>query len=124
MITPSQIHDQFVLQDRMNAIVNPMWANTKRPWHRAIMVEAVEALDHFGWKWWKEQKADLPQVRMELIDIWHFVLSELLTKDEANDTQTLAMALYICLKERMQAVPACSLDANAVNCLLQVRCKP
>ncbi len=32
-------------------------------------------LDHFGWKWWKASSRDLEQVKLELIDIWHFGLS-------------------------------------------------
>jgi dimeric dUTPase (all-alpha-NTP-PPase superfamily) len=44
-------------------------------WHRAIQVEGVEAIEHHGWKWWKKQECDLAQLRMELVDIWHFVLS-------------------------------------------------
>ena len=75
MLSKTQLTDQLALQDRMNSIVNPGWLKANYPWHRAIMVEAVEALDHFGWKWWKKSEPDLPQVRIELVDIWHFVLS-------------------------------------------------
>jgi dimeric dUTPase (all-alpha-NTP-PPase superfamily) len=63
------------LQNAMNCKVHPEWASQGFSWGRAIMVEGVEALEHYGWKWWKKQEPDMPQVRMELVDIWHFILS-------------------------------------------------
>ena len=32
-------------------------------------------LEHYGWKWWKHQQPDLAQVKLEVIDIVHFMLS-------------------------------------------------
>ncbi len=76
MLTKEQLLQQLELQDKMNRVVNPDWLNAGYLWTRAIMVEAVEALDHYGWKWWKKDTApDVEQVRIELIDIWHFILS-------------------------------------------------
>jgi dimeric dUTPase (all-alpha-NTP-PPase superfamily) len=49
-------------------------------------------LDHFGWKWWKKQDADLDQVRLELVDIWHFALSELLRQGGVSDDVADALA--------------------------------
>ena len=75
MLTKTQLTTMLALQDRLNCVINPDWRKANYPWHRAIMVEAVEALDHYGWKWWKKQEPDLAQARIELVDIWHFVLS-------------------------------------------------
>lgn len=80
MLTHEQLIDQLALQDRLNSQINPDWLTAGYPWHRAIMVEAVEAIDHYGWKWWKKQEPDIPQVQMELVDIWHFVLSATLVE--------------------------------------------
>lgn len=66
------------LQDAMNSKVNPDWRNAGNAWYRAIWVECAELLDHYGWKWWKKQEPDMAQVHLELIDIWHFGLSNLL----------------------------------------------
>lgn len=54
-----------------------------------------ELMDHYGWKWWKQQSADREQVVLELIDIWHFGLSVLLETGRAvGDISTeLANAL-------------------------------
>lgn len=67
------------LQDEVNARVHPQWRAQGYPWYRAIWVECAELLDHHGWKWWKHQTPDWAQVQLELVDIWHFGLSALLT---------------------------------------------
>ena len=75
MLTKTQLTTMLGLQDKLNSVINPEWRKANYPWHRAIMVEAVECLEHFGWKWWKKQEPDLAQARIELVDIWHFILS-------------------------------------------------
>ena len=75
MISKEKITTMLDLQDRLNFVINPVWCKANYPWHRAIMVEAVECLEHYGWKWWKKQEPDLAQARIELVDIWHFILS-------------------------------------------------
>jgi len=32
-------------------------------------------MEHIGWKWWKKQEPNMEQVKLELVDIWHFGLS-------------------------------------------------
>lgn len=68
------------LQDAMNSKVNPHWRAADYPWYRAIWTECAEMLDHYGWKWWKHQEPDMEQVRLEIVDIWHFALSAHLMK--------------------------------------------
>ena len=63
------------LQNKLNAKINPDWLNAGYAWHRAIMVEGIELLEHFGWKWWKKQTPNIAQAKIELVDIWHFALS-------------------------------------------------
>ena len=75
MLTKTQLTTMLGLQDKLNSTINPEWRKANNPWHRAIMVEAVECLEHVGWKWWKKQEPDLAQAKIELVDIWHFVLS-------------------------------------------------
>jgi dimeric dUTPase (all-alpha-NTP-PPase superfamily) len=75
MLTIDQLITQLKLQDRLNSVVNPDWLKAGNAWHRAMYVEAAEALDHYGWKWWKMQNRDVGQVHIELVDIWHFYLS-------------------------------------------------
>ncbi|RLJ17066.1 dUTP diphosphatase [bacterium endosymbiont of Escarpia laminata] len=81
------------LQDAMNTKVNSDWRSAGYPWYRAIWTECAEMLDHYGWKWWKHQKADMEQVHLEIVDIWHFALSDLLIRhDTMEDAMEAALA--------------------------------
>ena len=71
------------LQNEMNAKVHPNWRQQNFAWYRAIWVECAELLDHYGWKWWKQQRPDTDQIALELVDIWHFGLSLLLLKEDS-----------------------------------------
>lgn len=42
---------------------------------RAIKAEVQELEESISWKWWRKDQTDLQNVRVELIDIFHFVLS-------------------------------------------------
>ena len=66
------------LQRNHNEKVHPQWDRQGYPFTRAIWIECAELMDHFGWKWWKHQDTDLDQVKLELVDIWHFGLSALM----------------------------------------------
>lgn len=100
----AQLTTMLELQSRLNAVVNPEWVTAKYPWHRAIMVEAVEALEHYGWKWWKAApEPDVDQIRLELVDIWHFALSMVLEYKEGDIESAAAnVADYI---SRVEADP-------------------
>ncbi|WP_289027774.1 dUTP diphosphatase [uncultured Paraglaciecola sp.] len=84
MLTPTQLATMLTLQGNMNAKVNPDWLNAGYGYLRAAMIESVEGIEHHGWKWWKAQQKDLPQLQMELVDIWHFALSEILISFNGN----------------------------------------
>lgn len=77
------------LQSSMNAKVDPHWITSRYPYLRAVVVEGAEAIEHHGWKWWKKQDKDLPQLQMELIDIWHFLLSAILLGNEGDQRESL-----------------------------------
>ena len=66
------------MQEEHNQLVHAQWRQQGFEFYRAMWVECAEMLDHFGWKWWKQQSPDLDQVKLELVDIWHFALSELM----------------------------------------------
>jgi len=80
-----QLLDMLEMQDAMNRKVASDWRERGFAWYRAIWTECAEMLDHYGWKWWKHQEPDMAQVRLELVDIWHFALSaQLLAGDTAK----------------------------------------
>lgn len=118
MLSLEKIRVQAELQDRLNCIVHPTWRSAGFPWHRAIMVEAAEALEHYGWKWWKKQEPDLVQTKLELVDIWHFILSQYLqdygSVDDASQRlfshlQSMSLQYF-----RTQPIPT-NLEMLAVN---------
>lgn len=84
------------MQERHNRNVHPRWRDQGYAYYRAVWVECAELLDHFGWKWWKLQHPDLDQVKLEIVDIWHFGLSDLMRAD----------ALDASVAERLQVVAA------------------
>ncbi len=65
------------MQDRMNTRIHADWVGQDFAWYRAIWIECGELIEHYGYKWWKKQAPDMQQVRLEVIDIWHFGLSAL-----------------------------------------------
>ncbi len=94
-----KIASMLEMQNNMNLKVHLDWVNQDFDWYRAIWIESAELMDHHGWKWWKHQQCDLEQVKLELIDIWHFGLSIIITKQGDNEQisnqieQTLLNAL-------------------------------
>jgi len=68
------------LQNTFNLQVNPEWKNAGYKWRRAMVVESAELLDLLGYKWWKNvgAKVDKKQVLLEVVDIFHFMLSEMI----------------------------------------------
>lgn len=82
--TADQLANMLNLQASMNAKVNPNWLSANYPFLRAVVIEGSEAVEHHGWKWWKRQERDLPQLQMELVDIWHFMLSQFVVRNNGD----------------------------------------
>lgn len=59
---------------------------------RCIYMESAELIDSFAWKHWKNIKAgaDWDNVYIELVDIWHFILSLLLKEYKEQSKETIA----------------------------------
>ena len=85
------------MQRRHNEQIHPQWADQGHEYYRAVWVECAELMDHFGWKWWKRHAPDRDQVVLEIVDIWHFGLSELLRADAVNES--LARRMHSALAE-------------------------
>ena len=82
------ILNMLQMQHRMNSRVHEDWINQHFEWYRATWIECGELMDHVGYKWWKKQTPDMEQVRLEVVDIWHFGLSALFEPD--TDLEVLA----------------------------------
>lgn len=93
-----KIIEMLALQDKLNTNTNDSnWRNWITPngkiinWKRCIYMELAEAIDSVSWKHWKniEGWIDYENFKIEMIDIWHFVMSYLLIhwayEEIAND---------------------------------------
>lgn len=84
----SIFNECLTLQDKFNAQVNPDWRKADYNWRRAMWIEAGELMDHVGYKWWKNIDAqyDKKQVLLEVVDIFHFLLSDsMIRRKNASD---------------------------------------
>ena len=78
------ILEMFRLQQKLNDETNGKgWEKgyTKQGriinWNRCIYMECAELIDSFNWKHWKDIDIapDWDNITIELVDIWHFVMS-------------------------------------------------
>jgi dimeric dUTPase (all-alpha-NTP-PPase superfamily) len=69
------------LQDALNTDINQFWKKAGYNWSIAALAECGEFINHCqGWKWWKQAENDYPQGCLELVDIFHFLISPVLAK--------------------------------------------
>ena len=77
------------------------------PGYRAIWIEAAEMMDHIHYKWWKSGEMDLEQVQLELVDIFHFALSDMLEKtgtaDDVAEKSHRRLECFLCHRHRTAA---------------------
>ncbi len=73
-----KIESMLSMQDELNKAVNPKWIEVDDRWSRAIWTECAELLNELNWKWWKHEVIDFKKIHLEVVDIWHFVISDLL----------------------------------------------
>ena len=83
----SKILTMLELQQKLNDETNGLgWEEGKTNkgklinWRRCIYLEAAELVESYPWKHWKNIDAspDYENIKVELVDIWHFVMSEIL----------------------------------------------
>jgi dimeric dUTPase (all-alpha-NTP-PPase superfamily) len=119
----------------------------KIDWRRCIYLETAELIESYPWKHWKniDAQPDYENIKIELVDIWHFMMSEALRlykveglgSIEALNQKIMAMESYqqleeaqestldsytqIALVEEMIKVLFCSEDINQlINSFLNV----
>ncbi len=83
----NRILQMLELQQELNDATNGLnWEagftknNKKIDWRRCIYLEAAELIESYPWKHWKNIDAnpDYENIKIEIVDIWHFVMSEAL----------------------------------------------
>ena len=62
-------------------------------WWRCIYMEAAELVDSFPWKHWKDVdgSVDRDNMLVELVDIWHFLLSEAIREGRTPESVERAL---------------------------------
>lgn len=72
----------LAIQDELNSSKNPNWRQSQHNYEDAIMIETAEMFDQMNWKWWKENPnpVDWNQVKLELVDVWHFTLCRMIVQ--------------------------------------------
>lgn len=119
-------HDCIKLQSSFNAVVNPQWKKAGYAWRRAMWIEAGELADHMGYKWWKNVNAepDQKQLLLEVVDIFHFLLSEIIidgrnAENLHNSYKWAASHVYAPNKEaklkQIEEFVAACLDSSSVE---------
>ena len=87
------IKQMFSLQRELNNKTNgDIWLENLTQegreicWYRCIYMEASEAIDSFNWKHWKDinTEPDWENIKVELVDIWHFIMSELIRLNDED----------------------------------------
>ena len=71
---------QEELNERIGVTTNDMDDEEKTKWvlnySRAMQQELAEIIDSVPWKWWaKYQKFDQQNARVEVVDLFHFLIS-------------------------------------------------
>ena len=88
------IKEMFALQQKLNDETNGIgWENgyTKNNriinWKRCICMESAELIDSFNWKHWKDIDKDIDweNATIEVVDIWHFIMSLVLEDYKINN---------------------------------------
>ncbi|HEG8091441.1 hypothetical protein C3I27_04185 [Campylobacter jejuni] len=102
-LTQFQFEDMFRTQFKVNDVQSSKeWVNGTNQfglhcdWTRAIRMELIEALDSFQWKFWKSvtdnpqySVTDIENLKVELVDIWHFMMSQRMTDSGIKDLDQL-----------------------------------
>jgi hypothetical protein len=99
-----------------NLAAGPTWHQDNLEWSTAIWTECAELQDSLGWKWWKEGAVDLDNARVEVIDIWHFGLSHMLSQTgvNASEVDNLATRITAAFRESELSPYISTEDANVL----------
>ena len=73
----NKLEEMYEAQLELNTFIKPNWRRELNMFNfeSAILVEVGEAIESASYKWWKKQKKDVENIKIELIDVLHFKLS-------------------------------------------------
>jgi len=133
MTNVEYIKEMFTLQQKLNDETNGVgWENgyTKNDrminWKRCIYMESAELIDSFNWKHWKDinKATDWENATIEIVDIWHFVMSLLLeeykTTNRGNINKLVADVVDVHGFERFSKEPENRENADTMEVINDV----
>ena len=103
---PHKLEEMFLLQKKLNDSTNGKnWElgvnkfNKEINWLRCIHMEVAELIESTPWKHWKNinSEPDLNNIHIELVDIWHFLMSYIL--QETNVPKAVSLVNTHCIYE-------------------------
>jgi len=115
---PAKLEEMFQLQKQLNDETNGLnWElginkfDKEINWLRCIHMEVSELIDSTPWKHWKNIKAspDLNNLHIELVDVWHFLMSYIL--QETNIPKAVSLVNTHCIYE---AVDMSDIDTKII----------
>jgi dimeric dUTPase (all-alpha-NTP-PPase superfamily) len=97
------------VQNELNLKLSPEWATKDWAYPDAMFTEATEAYNHLNWEWWRatDRKIDWNQVKLEWVDVMHFLLSEVISSgcqkefETQFETQNLVTAYTLTEENRL-----------------------
>lgn len=108
---PHKLEEMFLLQKKLNDSTNGInWElgvnkfDKEINWLRCIHMEVAELIDSTPWKHWKNISAepDMNNIHVELVDIWHFLMSYIL--QETNIPKAVSLVNTHCIYEASKNV--------------------
>jgi len=106
---PHKLEEMFILQKKLNDDTNgPNWElginkfEKDINWLRCIHMEVSELIDSTPWKHWKNISAapDFDNIHIELVDVWHFLMSYIL--QETNIPKAVSLVNTHCIYEAVE----------------------
>lgn len=76
----NKFYEMLELQDKFNDKVALKWREKNFDFINAMLLEGGEGINSLAWKWWKKADDDMDNFKVEMIDVWHFLMSQLQTK--------------------------------------------
>lgn len=108
---PHKLEEMFVLQKELNDSTNGLnWElgtnkfGKEINWLRCIHMEVSELIESTPWKHWKNINAepDMNNIHVELVDIWHFLMSYIL--QETNIPKAVSLVNTHCIYEALEEI--------------------
>ena len=103
---PHKLEEMFLLQKKLNDSTNGAnWElcinkfGKEINWLRCIHMEVAELIESTPWKHWKNinSEPDMNNIHVELVDIWHFLMSYIL--QETNVPKAVSLVNTHCIYE-------------------------